>query len=91
MKINTVLSQSTKARSAANEDSSPELHIRQPLFQVNSFTAAKVTSDLRVRMEAALREAGLHTTTYARRILASVPPPQLPRPDQKSSLFKADM
>lgn len=58
------------------------------LFPLHSFTDDVVTSDQRFRVAAALREAGLHTTTYARKIMATIPPPLPPRPDQQSSLFK---
>merc|ERR1712150_25257 len=34
--------------------------INQPLYQVNSYTAKQITADPRFKMEARLREAGLH-------------------------------
>lgn len=66
----------------------PELPTQQPLFTLYSYTASKVTSDPRVRLEAALRKAGLHESEYARRVMQRVKPPTIPRPDQQSSLFQ---
>ena len=80
--------QASSARGKSQTDM--ELELQSPLFPVHSFPADKLTSDPRFRVEAALRRAGLHATSYARRILAAIPPPQAPRPDQHSSLFKQD-
>ena len=43
-----------------------------------------------MRLEAKLREAGLHSNPYARQIMAAVPPPQPPRRDMESTVFKFD-
>ena len=50
----------------------------------------KVTSDNRVKLEQKLREAGLHTSNYARQMLKQVAPPQAPRRDMVSNVFKYD-
>jgi len=50
----------------------------------------QVAGDKRLRVEKALREAGIHDTDYARWIMAKVKPPQEPRKDQHSTLFKYD-
>jgi len=47
-----------------------------------------VAADRRLKVENALREAGIHHTDYARRIMASIKPPQEPRKDQHSTVFK---
>ena len=47
-----------------------------------------MAGDRRLRVENALREAGIHNTDYARRIMATIKPPQEPRKDQHSTLFK---
>lgn len=45
---------------------STELELQRPLFPLHSYPDEQVTSDLRFRVAAALREVGLHGTTYAR-------------------------
>lgn len=77
-----LLSQASQARVATHHQT------EHPLFPLHSFPDDVVTSDRRFRVAMALREAGLHDTTYARRIIAAIPPPHPPRPDQQSSLFK---
>ncbi|CAH1788049.1 unnamed protein product [Owenia fusiformis] len=62
--------------------------IKKPLFEVNSFTAKQIGSDARVRLESKLREAGLHNTDYARSMLKQMQPPQAPRRDMESTVFK---
>ncbi|KAI6065324.1 Coiled-coil domain-containing protein 148 isoform X2 [Aix galericulata] len=48
----------------------------------------KIISDPRIRVELALREAGLHKTLYAKEILPKIPPLKLPRRDMESTAFK---
>ena len=48
----------------------------------------KVAADVRIRMEQALREAGLHQTEYGRKVLSGVKPPTQPRRDHQSTVFK---
>lgn len=48
----------------------------------------QIISDTRVRVELALREAGLHSTAYAQELLPKIPPPKLPRRDMVSTIFK---
>lgn len=67
-----------------------ELDLQQPLFTVHGFDEKKVAADRRLKVENALREAGIHHTDYARRIMASIKPPQEPRKDQHSTVFKND-
>ncbi|KAI3356187.1 hypothetical protein L3Q82_017443 [Scortum barcoo] len=45
-----------------------------------------IVSDPRVRVEQALREAGLHSSQYAREVLSVISPPKPPRRDTKSIL-----
>ncbi|NXO40697.1 CC148 protein, partial [Locustella ochotensis] len=65
-----------------------ELELQQPLFRLHTYTEEQVISDPRLRVELALREAGLHKTLYAREVLSKLPPPKLPRRDMESTAFK---
>ncbi|NXC62755.1 CC148 protein, partial [Aleadryas rufinucha] len=64
-----------------------ELELQQPLFRLHTYSAEQVISDPRLRVELALREAGLHKTLYAREVLSKLPPPKLPRRDMESTAF----
>lgn len=46
----------------------------------------QIVSDPRVRVEQALREAGLHHSRYAKEVLSVIKPPKPPRRDTKSIL-----
>uniref|UniRef100_A0A8C5TJR6 Coiled-coil domain containing 148 n=1 Tax=Malurus cyaneus samueli TaxID=2593467 RepID=A0A8C5TJR6_9PASS len=65
-----------------------ELELQQPLFKLHTYSEEQVISDPRLRVELALREAGLHKTPYAREVLSKLPPPKLPRRDMESTAFK---
>ncbi|NXA72704.1 CC148 protein, partial [Thryothorus ludovicianus] len=65
-----------------------EFELQQLLFRLHTYTAEQVISDPRLRVELALREAGLHKTLYAREVLSKLPPPKLPRRDMESTAFK---
>ncbi|XP_065527259.1 coiled-coil domain-containing protein 148 isoform X6 [Lathamus discolor] len=62
--------------------------IQKPLFQLHTYNEQQIISDPRLRVELALREAGLHKTLYAKEILPKVPPLKLPRRDMESTAFK---
>ncbi|NXH61453.1 CC148 protein, partial [Rhabdornis inornatus] len=68
--------------------SKEELELQQPLFRLHTYSEEQVISDPRLRVELALREAGLHKTLYAREVLSKLPPPKLPRRDMESTAFK---
>ncbi|NXQ58589.1 CC148 protein, partial [Anthoscopus minutus] len=68
--------------------SKEEFELQQPLFRLHTYSEEQVISDPRLRVELALREAGLHKTLYAREILSKLPPPRLPRRDMESTAFK---
>ncbi|NXM31055.1 CC148 protein, partial [Oxyruncus cristatus] len=65
-----------------------EFELQQPLFRLHTYSEEQVISDPRLRVELALREAGLHKTLYAREILPKIPPPKLPRRDMDSTAFQ---
>ncbi|KAH9500896.1 hypothetical protein Btru_069148 [Bulinus truncatus] len=74
--------QGTKAWEAhLKEEENKEAPMLEPLFKVNSYTSQQITSDHRIRLEQKLREAGLHTTDYARMIIRTATPPIKPRRD----------
>ncbi|NXB39356.1 CC148 protein, partial [Eulacestoma nigropectus] len=64
-----------------------EFELQQPLFRLHTYSEEQVISDPRLRVELALREAGLHKTLYAREVLSKLPPPKLPRRDMESTAF----
>ncbi|NWV96523.1 CC148 protein, partial [Machaerirhynchus nigripectus] len=66
---------------------SDEFELQQPLFRLHTYSEEQVISDPRLRVELALREAGLHRTLYAREVLSKLPPPKLPRRDMESTAF----
>ncbi|XP_065416667.1 coiled-coil domain-containing protein 148 isoform X5 [Chrysemys picta bellii] len=65
-----------------------ECVLQRPLFTLHTYSEQQIISDPRVRVELALREAGLHKTLYAKEILPKIPPPKLPRRDMESTVFK---
>ncbi|XP_064926187.1 coiled-coil domain-containing protein 148 isoform X2 [Columba livia] len=65
-----------------------EFCLQKPLFKLHTYSEQQIVSDPRLRVELALREAGLHGAPYAREILPKIPPPKLPRRDMESTAFK---
>ncbi|XP_072468155.1 coiled-coil domain-containing protein 148 [Notamacropus eugenii] len=65
-----------------------EFVLQKPLFKLNTYTEPQIISDPRLRIELALREAGLHKTLYAKEILPKISPYKLPRRDMESTVFK---
>ncbi|NXU53947.1 CC148 protein, partial [Turnix velox] len=65
-----------------------EFDLQKPLFDLHTFNEQQIMSDPRLRVELALREAGLHKTPYAKEILPKIPPLKLPRRDMESTVFK---
>ncbi|XP_075036939.1 coiled-coil domain-containing protein 148 isoform X2 [Mixophyes fleayi] len=65
-----------------------EVVLQKPLFELYTYNEQQIVSDQRVRVEMALREAGLHKTLYAKEILPKIPPPQPPRRDMESTVFR---
>ncbi|XP_042350644.1 coiled-coil domain-containing protein 148-like [Plectropomus leopardus] len=63
-----------------------EFELQRPLYSINTYTDTQIVSDPRVRVEQALREAGLHQSQYAKQVLSVLMPPKPPRRDTKSIL-----
>lgn len=80
--------EATQARMASMYEE--ELELQHPLFPVHGYDEKKMAGDRRLKVERALRDAGIHNSDYARRVMASIKPPQEPRKDQHSTLFKYD-
>ncbi|XP_016155484.1 PREDICTED: coiled-coil domain-containing protein 148 [Ficedula albicollis] len=75
------------SRARMGVGSKEEFELQQPLFRLHTFSEEQVISDPRLRVELALREAGLHKTLYAREVLSKLLPPKLPRRDMESRAF----
>ncbi|XP_059199046.1 coiled-coil domain-containing protein 148-like [Centropristis striata] len=61
-----------------------EFELQRPLYSINTYTDTQIVSDPRVRVEQALREAGLHHSRYAKEVLSVITPLKPPRRDTKS-------
>ncbi|ELU15014.1 hypothetical protein CAPTEDRAFT_43072, partial [Capitella teleta] len=72
----------------AHQKEEPQPIIQKPLFEINSFTSKQITSDPRFKMEARLREAGVHDNAYARQAIAQTQPLIPARRDMQSTVFK---
>ncbi|RXN09841.1 endonuclease domain-containing 1 -like protein [Labeo rohita] len=60
-----------------------------PERMMGNTVAWGILSDPRVRIEQALRTAGLHNTPYARQILSEIQPLKPPRRDMESAAFRS--
>ncbi|NXN49286.1 CC148 protein, partial [Rynchops niger] len=65
-----------------------EFDLQKPLFKLHTYSEQQIISDPRLRVELALREAGLHKTLYAKETLRKIPPLKVPRRDMESTAFK---
>ncbi|XP_075896459.1 coiled-coil domain-containing protein 148-like isoform X1 [Nelusetta ayraudi] len=63
-----------------------EFGLQKPLFSINTYTDRQILSDPRVRIELALREAGVHHSRYAKEVMSTIKPLKPPRPENKSTL-----
>ncbi|XP_067459546.1 coiled-coil domain-containing protein 148-like isoform X1 [Thunnus thynnus] len=63
-----------------------EFELQKPLYSINTYTDTQIVSDPRLRVEQALREAGLQHSQYAKEVLSVIKPPKPPRRDTKSIL-----
>ncbi|XP_075685425.1 coiled-coil domain-containing protein 148 isoform X2 [Rhinoderma darwinii] len=65
-----------------------EIVLQKPLFDLYTYNEQQIICDPRIRVEMALREAGLHNTNYAKEILPKILPLRPPRKDMESTIFK---
>ncbi|KAL4636221.1 coiled-coil domain-containing protein 148, partial [Arapaima gigas] len=65
-----------------------EFILQKPLYYLHTYTDTQILSDPRVRIERALREAGLHDTLYAKEVLSSIRPLKPARRDTESTAFR---
>uniref|UniRef100_A0A8C6Q1I9 Coiled-coil domain containing 148 n=1 Tax=Nothobranchius furzeri TaxID=105023 RepID=A0A8C6Q1I9_NOTFU len=63
-----------------------ENELQKPLYSLSTYTDTQILSDPRVRLEQALREAGLQQSQYSKAVLSEVKPPKPPRRDTESTL-----
>ncbi|KAK5921030.1 hypothetical protein CgunFtcFv8_024770 [Champsocephalus gunnari] len=63
-----------------------EFELQRPLYSIHTYTDTQIVSDPRVRVEQALREAGLQHSQYAKDVLSVLTPPKPPRRDTQSDL-----
>ncbi|KAM7407535.1 hypothetical protein PAMA_003314 [Pampus argenteus] len=63
-----------------------EFELQKPLYSINTYTDTQIVSDPRLRVEQALRKAGLNHSQYAKDVLSVIKPPKPPRRDTKSML-----
>ena len=83
--------QKTQSYTAKFDASKHDQDLQTPLFKVETFASDTVTSDPRIRLEIALREAGLHNTQYARTALQMVSPMKQPRhAELQSNVFPSN-
>jgi hypothetical protein len=87
--------QASRAAAAAGADLRDHRYLEQlegntRSFVNHGFSAAQIGADKRVKVEAALRAAGLAGSDYARQALQRVQPPTAPRADMASTVFRSD-
>ena len=63
---------------------------RFQLFKVVGYEDTAISGDMRVKVEKALRNAGLMNTDYGRCIMKNIAPPVEPRKDMISTVFKKE-
>lgn len=68
-----------------NSEKKVVICIRCIYFSLMTFIS-QILSDPRVRIELALREAGVHHSRYAKEVMSTIKPLKPPRPENKSTL-----
>ncbi|NXV16455.1 CC148 protein, partial [Cepphus grylle] len=83
-----VVADTAASRARMGIGTKEEFDLQKPLFKLHTYSEQQIISDPRLRVELALREAGLHKTLYAKEILPKIPPLKVPRRDTESTAFK---
>ncbi|XP_069717808.1 coiled-coil domain-containing protein 148 isoform X2 [Phaenicophaeus curvirostris] len=83
-----VLADTVASKARMGIGTKEEFDLQKPLFRLHTYTEQQIVSDPRLRVELALREAGLHKTLYANQILPKISPLKLPRRDMESLAFQ---
>ncbi|NXF32986.1 CC148 protein, partial [Nyctibius bracteatus] len=83
-----VVADTVASRARTGVGAREEFDLQKPLFKLHTYSEQQILSDPRLRVELALREAGLHKTLYAKEILPKIPPLKLPRRDMESTALK---
>ncbi|KAL6484410.1 hypothetical protein MHYP_G00064550 [Metynnis hypsauchen] len=79
----------TEAWRTRLEPEKEEFTLQKPLYHLHTYTDTQIVADPRVRIEQALRTAGLHDTPYARALLSEIRPPKPPRRDTESTVLRS--
>ncbi|KAL7865368.1 hypothetical protein SRHO_G00106150 [Serrasalmus rhombeus] len=79
----------TEAWRTRLEPEKEEFTLQKPLYHLHTYTDTQIVADPRVRIEQALRTAGLHHTPYARALLSEIRPPKPPRRDTESTVLRS--
>ncbi|KAF3843080.1 hypothetical protein F7725_001929, partial [Dissostichus mawsoni] len=66
-----------------------EFYLQRPLYSIHTYTDTQIVSDPRVRVEQALREAGLQHSQYAKDVLSVLTPPN-PRDEIHNQISNSD-
>ncbi|XP_058520494.1 coiled-coil domain-containing protein 148 isoform X2 [Ochotona princeps] len=83
-----MMSDTIASKARMDAEMEEEFILQKPLFSLNTYSEQQIISDPRLRVELALREAGLHNTCYAQEILPKISPQKPPRKDMESTVFK---
>ncbi|KAG8432352.1 hypothetical protein GDO86_016843, partial [Hymenochirus boettgeri] len=83
-----MMSDTKASKARTGIETEEEFFLQKPLFDLHTYSERQIISDPRVRIEMALREAGLHNTTYAAQIMPKISPLKPPRKDMESTVFK---
>ena len=67
-----------------------EYYGKTHLFKIIGYDSETIRDDMRFKVEAALRNAGLINTDYGRHVMKGIKPPTEPRRDQVSTVFKKE-